>query len=235
MQTRENTTSDLIYKELKEAIFSEQLLHGNRLVETSIAQNHKVNKIHVSYALQKLATEGLVEYKPRRGYFVKGMDTSDFLEIVKIREILELELIRSFFKYAKDEDFKEAANLTKRKLVFLENRMFGDADLETEHVFALVQSVSRLRHIPKLHAQHQKYLMSIVKNDFYVAETPEVTINTTEMLLEGLQKQDLELCLAWVEVRHDNLVKTRYNNFGVNPSNDLEEAEIEHPERDLAE
>jgi DNA-binding GntR family transcriptional regulator len=227
MQTRANTTSDLIYKEIKNEILSEQLVHGNRLVETSIAQRHNVNKIHVSYALQKLASEGLVEYKPRRGYFVQGVDTSDFLEIVKIREILEFELSRNFFTYATEENFQEAANLTKRKLVFLENGMNKDADAETEHFFTLVQSVSRLRHIPKLHAQHQKYLMSIVKNDFFVEESTAVTIKTTEMLLEALQKRDLDLCLAWVEVRHDNLVKTRYNNFEVTLSNELEESEIE--------
>ena len=227
MQTRENTISDSIYKEIKDQILSERLVHGNRLVETSIAQRHSVNKIHVSYALQKLAAEGLVEYKPRRGYFVQGVDTSDFLEIVKIREVLEMELTRYFFKYAREEDFMETANLTKRKLVFLENGMPKDADMETEHFFALVQSVSRLHHIPKLHAQHQKYLMSIVKNDFFVGEDVKVTIDTTQLLLDALVKQDLALCLHWVEVRHDNLVKTRYNNFEVNPTKEMEETEAD--------
>lgn len=208
-----NLISLEIVNKIKKKIFSGDFKRNERLVETSIAIENNVNKIHVHKAFQQLAAEGLLEYKPRRGFFVLGVDESDFLEIVKIREIMENSIMEKFLSIADDEIIDNCIKIIKRKIAFLKSGLLDDADSETVKFFKEVNNSIPYKHIPRLLRQYQKYLMSIIQTDFKIREDVKITIKTTQILLEALEKRDIKLANKWIALRHDNLVKSCQKNI----------------------
>ncbi|HEY8804081.1 MAG TPA: GntR family transcriptional regulator [Clostridium sp.] len=80
---------DIVFERLRMAIIGGDLEQGERLVETSIAENMGVSRTPVREAFRQLEVEGLAENIPRRGTIVKGISKKDVIEIYEIREMLE--------------------------------------------------------------------------------------------------------------------------------------------------
>lgn len=80
---------EIVLERLRTAIMSGSFESGDRLVETSIAENMGVSRTPVREAFRQLEIEGLAENIPRRGTIVKGISKKDILEIYEIREVLE--------------------------------------------------------------------------------------------------------------------------------------------------
>src|SRR6056297_3078489 len=80
---------DRVYEILRKRIFASKYEVGTKLVETEIAEQMNVSRTPVREAFRKLEIEGLVEHKPRKGIFVKGLDKNDIKEIYSIRSVLE--------------------------------------------------------------------------------------------------------------------------------------------------
>jgi DNA-binding GntR family transcriptional regulator len=80
---------DGVYKELRQAIVSYMLKPGERLNVEDLAQKMGVSLTPVRGAIQQLATEGLVDIKPRSGTFVASLTPEDVEDTFKIRCALE--------------------------------------------------------------------------------------------------------------------------------------------------
>jgi GntR family transcriptional regulator, rspAB operon transcriptional repressor len=80
---------DGVYKELRHAIVSYRLKPGERLNVDELAKMLGVSLTPVRGAIQQLATEGLVEVKPRSGTFVASLTAEDVEETFQIRCALE--------------------------------------------------------------------------------------------------------------------------------------------------
>jgi GntR family transcriptional regulator, rspAB operon transcriptional repressor len=80
---------DGVYKELRQAIVSYRLKPGERLNVDELAKMLGVSLTPVRGAIQQLATEGLVEVKPRSGTFVASLTAEDVEETFQIRCALE--------------------------------------------------------------------------------------------------------------------------------------------------
>lgn len=80
---------EIVLERLRSAIISGSLEPGDRLVETSVAENMGVSRTPVREAFRQLEIEGLAENIPRKGTVVKGISKKDIIEIYEIREMLE--------------------------------------------------------------------------------------------------------------------------------------------------
>lgn len=85
---RERAT-DAVYEALRQAIVSCVAKPGERLNVEELAEKLGVSLTPVRGAIQKLATEGLVEIRPRSGTFVTQLTPQDVEETFKIRCALE--------------------------------------------------------------------------------------------------------------------------------------------------
>ena len=77
------------HAKLRAMIFSGQLQAGQPMRQEDIARQLGVSRLPVREALNRLATEGLVELKPRRGYFVTSLNTDEIEDIFDMRALLE--------------------------------------------------------------------------------------------------------------------------------------------------
>jgi DNA-binding GntR family transcriptional regulator len=79
---------------LRTAILEGELRPGQRVNQETWAARTGVSAIPVREALRALAGEGLVEYRPRRGYAVTELDLTDLEDVYALRRTLETEALR---------------------------------------------------------------------------------------------------------------------------------------------
>lgn len=89
---------------IREAILSGAYDCGDRLIESSIADQLGVSRAPVREALSALEKEGLVNSIPRRGYFVREFTLQDIEEIYSLRLLLEAEALRRVVDHVSEED-----------------------------------------------------------------------------------------------------------------------------------
>ncbi|MFN0101586.1 MAG: GntR family transcriptional regulator [Bryobacteraceae bacterium] len=86
--TRKRAT-DEVYENLRDAILNRLFKPGERLQVDEIAARLGVSLTPVRHAIQQLATEGLIEIKPRSGTFVATLSLEDIDATFDVRIALE--------------------------------------------------------------------------------------------------------------------------------------------------
>jgi DNA-binding GntR family transcriptional regulator len=98
------TASDRAAAALRTAILEGELVPGQRVSQEAWAARAGVSPIPVREALRALAGEGLVTYRPRRGYVVTELDLADLEEVYRLRRTLEAEALRLGVARASEDD-----------------------------------------------------------------------------------------------------------------------------------
>lgn len=80
---------------LRAAILEGELRPGQRVNQETWAERAGVSMIPVREALRALTGEGLVTYRPRRGYAVTELDLDDLDKVYGLRRLLETEALRT--------------------------------------------------------------------------------------------------------------------------------------------
>src|SRR5437588_4792083 len=95
MQRVENLTLwQRVYDFLREEILSERLQPGAVLQEVALSEELGVSRGPIREAIGRLAAEGLVTVRPRRGAVVRSLSKDEFLELYQVREALEMMAVR---------------------------------------------------------------------------------------------------------------------------------------------
>jgi DNA-binding GntR family transcriptional regulator len=79
----------VVYKKLREAILNGDLVPGERLIESAIADEIGASRAPVREAINRLANEGLVKSIHRRGTYISTLDKHDAWEVYTLRAALE--------------------------------------------------------------------------------------------------------------------------------------------------
>jgi len=79
----------LVVARIREMILTGRLEGGARLLEIPLSQELQVSRTPVREALITLAEDGLVEYRPNRGYVVRNFTLPYILDAYKVRAVLE--------------------------------------------------------------------------------------------------------------------------------------------------
>lgn len=104
---------DACHTALRQAIVSSQLKPGARLDVDDLAAQLGVSLTPVRGAIQRLATEGLVEIRPRSGTFVASLTLRDIDETFQIRAALEGLAAESAAASMAPEDLRRLRDLHK--------------------------------------------------------------------------------------------------------------------------
>ena len=83
-----------VFEMVRNEILSCSLMPGVELREADLAKRYGVSKSPVRDAMQKLEFEGLVEIEPRRGHRVRPISIKDAEDILELRTILEMGVVR---------------------------------------------------------------------------------------------------------------------------------------------
>lgn len=79
----------LAYKAVSEMIRTRRLRGGELIVEAKLADTLGISRTPLREALQRLEGEGLVAKSANRSFMVRPVDLAEYLQSLKVREILE--------------------------------------------------------------------------------------------------------------------------------------------------
>ena len=83
-----------MHTHLREEILSGELPAGSELQEVALSKTLGVSRGPIREAIGRLAAEGLVTVRPRRGAVVRALSSDEFLEAYQVREALETMAVR---------------------------------------------------------------------------------------------------------------------------------------------
>jgi DNA-binding GntR family transcriptional regulator len=96
-----------VHERLREQILSGELEPGAELAEVALSEQLGVSRGPIREALGRLASEGLVTVRPRRGAVVRSLSAEEFLELYQVREALEVMAVKLAVPRLRPDDFTE--------------------------------------------------------------------------------------------------------------------------------
>lgn len=112
----ENVTLwERVYAHLRDEILANRLPPGAVLSEVPLAASLGVSRGPVREAIGRLAAEGLVTVRPRRGAIVSALSHEEFLQAYQVREALESLAIRLAVPLLTDEELDRIDSLVERQ------------------------------------------------------------------------------------------------------------------------
>ena len=95
--------SEQAYDLIRRDILAADLLPGEKLLIDAMSERYRIGVNPVREALNRLSSEGWVEHKSQRGFFVTSMSISTLEELVRTRIWLETKALQESLRNATDE------------------------------------------------------------------------------------------------------------------------------------
>ncbi|MGE5606959.1 MAG: GntR family transcriptional regulator [Bacteroidota bacterium] len=93
-----------IHLQVKQMIWDKKLAPGSKIRQEHLAQLLGISRTPLIKILQRLTSENLVEYVPRRGFYVKRLTLEEMIEIFSVREVVEGVAARTVAEHATDQE-----------------------------------------------------------------------------------------------------------------------------------
>ncbi len=87
-----------VYEWLRDSIYRGEHKVDDRLNIDKLSQAWGISKTPIRESLNALCKDGLVDYAPRRGFFVKRLSYKELMDVLELREALELYCLYRYFK-----------------------------------------------------------------------------------------------------------------------------------------
>jgi DNA-binding GntR family transcriptional regulator len=88
------TLCERVYRHLRQEILADQLPPGTELSEVALSRELSVSRGPIREAMGRLAAEGLVTIRPRRGAEVRSLTPQELIDAYQVREALEVMAVR---------------------------------------------------------------------------------------------------------------------------------------------
>ena len=95
---------DSVHRRISSMIIEFTLRPGERLNEVTISRHLSVSRGPVREALNRLFAEGMLDYRPNKGFFVKEFNADEIFQLFEARQLVEVGVIRLVVEKASDED-----------------------------------------------------------------------------------------------------------------------------------
>jgi DNA-binding GntR family transcriptional regulator len=103
-----------VAERLRQRIFAHELMPGDWIDEKKLADQYGISRTPLREALKVLASEGLVELKPRRGCYVTEISRQDLDDIFPLMAMLEGRCAGDAVRQASPADIAELDDIHKR-------------------------------------------------------------------------------------------------------------------------
>lgn len=113
--SRPSPRIDIAHEALKQAILERALQPGTKLPEDEIGAHFAMSRTLVRAVLAKLATEGLVDVRPKRTATVAQPTLAEARDVFEVRRALEAEVVRLVIKRWKPEFGAELEGLMREE------------------------------------------------------------------------------------------------------------------------
>lgn len=106
-KSQPRVTVNEVYSRIKEMAVLYDILPGERINEVDFAKKFGISRSPLREALNRLVAEGLVDFVPNRGFFVRKLQKKDVYNLYQVREIVEVGGIKISINKAEDKEIDE--------------------------------------------------------------------------------------------------------------------------------
>jgi DNA-binding GntR family transcriptional regulator len=199
-----------LYRKIKQMILDKVLTPGTKIKQEQLAQQLGVSRTPLIKALQDLSKESLVEYIPRRGFYVKHLGLDEMLKIFDVREVVEGVVAKSVAETATEEEIKALKEL------FLPFK--GEWDTESKAAYRVADQLFHTRmvelsqnnYIKRINEMFNIYLFSYQKGLF---RHPDATLTEHLQIIDALEKRDREKAKVLAMLHIENSKKNITNIY----------------------
>lgn len=184
-----NAISDQIYLALRQQILGGDLEGGTPLRQDDIAGQHNVSKIPVREALKRLETEGLVEFRPRRGAIVRQINDTDLLEMLDIRIALECRALELAISNMDEQDLQLIREVHEEYKTASTQEQWSELNLRFHH--CLLEPCGNQQLLTLLYDIEQK-MGALMRARVTQASGLERPLREHATILEACENRDVE-------------------------------------------
>jgi len=186
------TLWERVYQHLREEILANRLQPGAVLGEVALAESLGVSRGPVREALGRLAAEGLVVVRPRRGAVVSALSASEFLEAYQVREALETLAVRLAVPRLADEEIERLQALVEeqgRRAELGEVEAFFQANAAFHE---LIVAASGNRTLEEMHRQLVGHMGRYRMRSVALRGTLKRSVGEHRAILRAIKARDAE-------------------------------------------
>jgi len=209
-----------IHTTLRSWIISKKLEPGEKLIQLRIADELKVSRTPVVKALHKLASEGLVDNIPQRGFFVHHLTIKELYELFILRESLEKIVIRDVAQNIKKNDLIKINSIFRefKPNKNIDSSKYRIKDQQFHQLFFDICTNTLAKNInDSYQVLNKTFLSGLVR-------PPEETLKEHRTIIDAIKKGDVQGASRAISV-HDNKSTHRIlniingmNSLGIDPS-----------------
>lgn len=126
IKRRYHSLKDHVYDYIAKGIQNGTLLPNHKVNEVALSEKLEVSRTPVREALIQLASDNLLEYFPRKGFFVKDLDTKQKLDVFQVVATLDALAASLSIKYIKEDDIELMEKLVKKIELSISQKNYSD-------------------------------------------------------------------------------------------------------------
>ncbi len=190
MSARNNNSSlvAVAYERIINAIRSEELRSGERIVETELASWIGISRTPVREAIRRLESEGLITSTPHLGLTIAKLDYQSIIELYQMREVLESSAASLAAQHASDVEIDTLKELFKLEQNSPEeydhrarlNEAFHDALYRAAHNRYLLKELNGLR----------DSLTLLGKTTYVIEGRPQSALEEHQQIIDAIEARD---------------------------------------------
>jgi DNA-binding GntR family transcriptional regulator len=181
---------DRVYEGMKVLVISYALKPGERVNEVEHSKQFGVSRTPLREALNRLGTEGLLDFIPKRGYFCRSLNPKEVFDLYELRKAIETSGIRLATHLASDEQIEA---LTK---------FVGDAELEAEgHTSEELAKLDEIFHERLLEMSGNAEMLRVLRN--VNARIRFVRWTNWDQVAQAKSRADHHAVLSALHLRHE--------------------------------
>ncbi len=127
-----DSIAEMVTQRIRDNIINRTLKSGDKISEVVLSRQMNVSRTPVREAFRILQSEGLLEYRPRRGVVVTSLDINDVVKLNEVRSVLEMFSAYSAANHITESDAAELRQINRNFLecVYENSEKAGHYDIE---------------------------------------------------------------------------------------------------------
>ena len=211
IQKTDNTNNSITrieeaYRQIKEMIFDQKLVPGQRLVNQDLVDRLDMSRTPIINALNRLVQDGFVAFESFRGFYVRPIDLQEVWDAFGVREALEVYSVEQAIKLSDDGDIQELENKLREHADYQPHyytRKKFLLDSEFHQQIAAMTKNSVLKFLLKRNFEHI-YLRARLEN--YDIQRMSAAVDEHHRLVRKMRNKDI---IGSIELMRNHIQKAR--------------------------
>ena len=199
--------SDKIYNQLTKEILTGKIAKDSRLNESKLTVKYKASRTPLREAFRRLESDGLVEYIPNRGVFVKGLSPEEINGMLETRAYLEVKAAEACVLRLTEEDEENLTAIFKHMEFYTKK---GDIQkmIDIDYAFhRLIYKASHDRFLEKTLLSYQSYCDYCCPPNYFARGFLRRTLEEHRQVYRAIVSRDSEAAKKSMTAHMENTIK----------------------------